>query len=227
MISLAIDTSAHLCAAALHDSSGDAILSQASEDIGRGHAERLMDVIAGVLAQARVEYSGIGRVIVTTGPGSFTGIRVGLATARGIALGLGIDARGVSVLEAAALAAREGSGECAASPLLAVMDARRGEAYCQVFDGGDPAPEPFVAAYHQLLPLLASRGDWLLCGSGAQHLNDAAGAGFRMLHELAAVPIATIARLGASSQSPAARPEPLYLRAPDAKPQEGFALKRA
>jgi len=224
MISLAIDTSAHLCAAAVHDSEGDTILSQAGEDIGRGHAERLMDVIAGVLAQASIDYSGLGKVIVTTGPGSFTGIRVGLATARGIALGLGIEARGVSVLEAAALAAREqGTG----GPLIVVMDARRGEAWCQVFDNGAAAAEPFVAAYHQLLPLLASRADWQLCGSGAQNLNVAAGAGFPVLHELAAVPIATIARLGASSRLPAARPEPLYLRAPDAKPQEGFALKRA
>jgi tRNA threonylcarbamoyladenosine biosynthesis protein TsaB len=226
MISLAIDTSAHLCAAAVHDSASDTILAQASDDIGRGHAERLMDVIAAVLKQAGIDYSGLGRVTVTTGPGSFTGIRVGLATARGIALGLGIDACGVSVLEAAALAARE-ANPGSPGPMIAVMDARRGEAYCQVFGVGQPAPEPFVAAYHQLLPLLATRGDWVLCGSGAQNLNVAAGAGFRVLHELAAVPIATIARLGAASRSPAARPEPLYLRAPDAKPQEGFALKRA
>jgi tRNA threonylcarbamoyladenosine biosynthesis protein TsaB len=226
MISLAIDTSAHLCAAAVHDSAADTILAQESEDIGRGHAERLMDVIAAVLRQAGIEYSQIGRVIVTTGPGSFTGVRVGLATARGIALGLGIDACGVSVLEAAALAARQDNPQSAAVPLLAVLDARRGEAYCQVFQPGEHA-EPFVASYHQLLPLLASREDWVLCGSGAQNLNVAAGSNIPVLHEMAAVPIATIARLGAASVSPAARPEPLYLRAPDAKPQEGFALKRA
>ncbi len=159
MISLAIDTSAHLCAAAVHDSAGDTILAQASEDIGRGHAERLMDVIAGVLRQAGIEYSNIQRVTVTTGPGSFTGIRVGLATARGIALGLGIDACGVSVLEAAALAVRDR----AAGPLIAVMDARRGEAYCQVFDSKEDPQAPFVASYHQLLPLLAGRARLACC----------------------------------------------------------------
>ncbi len=123
MISLAIDTSAHLCAAAVHDLATDAILAEASEDIGRGHAERLMDVISGVLAAAGVEYSGLSRVIVTVGPGSFTGVRVGLATARGIALGLGVDVCGVSVLEAAAEAARQSPQWMAGRPLM--VGARR------------------------------------------------------------------------------------------------------
>jgi tRNA threonylcarbamoyladenosine biosynthesis protein TsaB len=225
MISLAIDTSAHLCAAAVHDSAADRILAEASEDIGRGHAERLMDVIAGVLARAGVEYSGLGRVTVTVGPGSFTGVRVGLATARGIALGLGIDVCGVGVLEAAAETARQAPGWREGVPLAVVLDARRGEAYGQLF--GPSGGAPFVAAYHQFAALLDGAADWQLCGSGALHLNAAAGTGFPVLHELAAMPIGVIARLGAFRQPSANRPEPLYLRAPDAKPQQAFVLKRA
>jgi tRNA threonylcarbamoyl adenosine modification protein YeaZ len=225
MISLAIDTSAHLCAAALHDSAGDAILAEASEDIGRGHAERLMDIIAVVLSDAGLEYSAIARVIVTVGPGSFTGIRVGLATARGIALGLGIEACGVGVLEAAAEVARQNGSWDGSRPLMAVLDAKRGEAYGQAF--GEAAGEPFVAPYHHFPPQLSGSQDWLLCGSGARHVNEAAGTGYPVLHQLAAMPISVIARLGASRKPSAARPEPLYLRAPDAKPQQAFVLNRA
>ncbi len=225
MISLAIDTSAHLCAAAVHDRATDKILAEASEDIGRGHAERLMDVISGVLARAGVEYSGLGRVTVTVGPGSFTGVRVGLATARGIALGLGVDVCGVSVLDAAAEVARQSPGWKAGRPLMVALDAKRGEAYGEAFDGPDGGP--FVAAYHHFPQLLAQGRDWQLCGSGAAHVNAAAGAGFAVLHELAAMPISVIARIGASRAPSAVRPEPLYLRAPDAKPQQAFVLNRA
>jgi tRNA threonylcarbamoyladenosine biosynthesis protein TsaB len=231
MISLAIDTSAHLCAAAVHDSEHDAILSEATEEIGRGHAERLMDVISAVLTAAGKDYSALGRVIATTGPGSFTGIRVGLATARGIGLGLDIEVCGVGTLEAAAFEARRLAPQSKGRPLLACFDARRGEAYCQFFDApGAPEgpPEgPFVASYHEIPSLMASRRDWSLCGSGADAVNSAAGTAFPVLHGLAAIPIASVARLGAAKPSPTGKPEPLYLRAPDAKPQEGFILRRA
>jgi tRNA threonylcarbamoyl adenosine modification protein YeaZ len=225
MISLAIDTSAHLCAAAVHDSASDTILAEASEDIGRGHAERLMDVIAGVLSRAGLEYSSLGKVIVTVGPGSFTGIRVGLATARGIALGLGIEACGVGVLEAAAMVARQSGEWDGSAPLLAILDAKRGEAYAQGF--GAAAGEPYVAPYHQFPALLSPYPQWLLCGSGAPHVNAATGADYPVLHTLSAMPVSVIARLGASRAPSSARPEPLYLRAPDSKPQQAFVLRRA
>jgi tRNA threonylcarbamoyl adenosine modification protein YeaZ len=227
MISLAIDTSAHLCAAAIHDSERDAILSEVTEDIGRGHAERLMDVISAVLTAAGKDYSALGRVIATTGPGSFTGIRVGLATARGIGLGLDIEVCGVGTLEAAAFEARRLAPQSQGKPLLACFDARRGEAYCQFFDATGTPGGPFVASYHQIPLLMASRRDWSLCGSAADAMNAAAGTAFPVLHGFAAIPIASVARFGAERPSPTGKPEPLYLRAPDAKPQEGFALRRA
>ena len=226
MLSLAIDTSSHVCAAAVHDTRRDIVLAQASEELERGHAERLMDVVNGVLVAAKISYGGIERIIVTTGPGSFTGVRVGLAAARGMALGLGIEICGVSTLETAHWhAVNLGAG--AETPLLVVMDARRDEAYCQIFgiNGGKKAP--FVAKYPEIAAMLEANVAWQLCGSGAVRVNNIGGGGFAILHDLAIAPIAAISRFGASLTCDNHRPEPLYLRAPDAKPQPGYALQRA
>lgn len=235
MISLAIDTSAHLCAAAIHDDVSGRVLAQRSEDIGRGHAERLMEVVGEVLREAHTDYSGIERVSVTVGPGSFTGIRVGLATARGVALALGVAAVGVSVLEAAGEHCAELGLWDRVSPLLVAMDARRGEAYGQ-FLGAQIAsahPQgPFVAGYDRLAGEAAGFPGLALCGSGAQSTleamaREAQSPELPVLHRLAAIPIETIARMGAARPASGERPEPLYLRAPDAKPQLGFAVRRA
>lgn len=227
MISLCIDTSAHLCAVAAYDAAADTVLAQCSEDIGRGHAERLMDIIAKVLGEAQTDYSRLNRIVATTGPGSFTGVRIGLATARGIALALGVEICGVSTLEACAFEARGRQQKSGDRPLLAILDARRGEAFCQVFGGDGVADQPFVLPYHAIAQRLGTHRDWEFCGSGAHNLNTAAGTGYTVLHELGAVPIASIARLGAALPKGRGKPEPLYLRAPDARPQEGFALRRA
>jgi len=222
MITLAIDTSGQVCAAALHDDSRDAILAETSEDIGRGHAERLMDVVALTLQRAGLGYAGLGRVAACAGPGSFTGVRVGLATARGIALGLGIAAVGVSALEALRLEALAASGGALAGTLLVAIEAGRGQAYGEMF-GRDGIGR---GAFHASLEELASFADGAdaLCGSAAPGL--AASARLPVIHALAVAPIARFARLGAAAP-PGARPEPIYLRQPDARPQAGFAVSRA
>src|SRR5690242_6358756 len=100
MILLAIDTAANLCAASVHDSAADRELGREVLDIGKGHAERLMGVIGSALGQAGVGYRDLERIGVAVGPGSFTGVRVGVAASRGLALALGIAAVGVDTLEA-------------------------------------------------------------------------------------------------------------------------------
>lgn len=229
MITLALDTASHVCAVALHDSQGDAILAEHSESIGRGHVERLMDMVAMTLADAGIDYSRIERVAATVGPGSFTGIRVGLATARGIALGLGIPAVGVSSLQAIAENAAISGAWDRSAPLLVAVDARRGEAWCRFAGDAAPAGAPagdFVAPYHRIAEWTAfSR--LRLCGSGADHVNQAAGANLPVAGLDDAAPIAAVARLGARLDPGSALPEPSYIRPPDARPQAGFALRRA
>ena len=109
MLLLAIDTAGPDCAVALARSGagGAEILVRASERIGRGHAERLMPMIEAALRRsASVDFADLDRIAVTTGPGSFTGVRVGIAAARGLALALDIPAVGVGSLDGARLSGR-------------------------------------------------------------------------------------------------------------------------
>ena len=225
---LAIDTAAHLCSAAVYDARNRQVVGEVSEDIGRGHAERLMDVISSALSRANCNYSNLTGVAATTGPGSFTGIRVGLATARGIALALSVPATGVGTLDALCAHALAIRPEAAAKPVLVLIDARRGEVYGQFFGGASNLPAgPFVDKSEAIAPMLrdSGPGELALCGSGAVSVCDLTGRDFPVLHELATAPIAIIANTAA--KNPELKPEPLYLRPPDAKPQTGFALQRA
>lgn len=212
---LAIDTSGSGCRAALYDAETDSVLGEAGAEIGRGHAERLMDFIDAALAAAGCDLADIGRIAVTVGPGSFTGIRVGVATARGLALALGIPAVGVTTLSALAAARTRDK------PLLVVMDARRGEVYCQSFAAGGAAlSDPALLSVDDARAL-AARHDGDIAGSAAAMLREGA------MPETDAVDVAAVARLGAALDPEVHRPKPLYLRGPDAKPQAGFAIRRA
>jgi len=141
MIVLALDTAGVDCAAAVYDSGSDSVMGEVTETIGRGHAEHLMHVIDEALAKAGTALSAIERVVVTVGPGSFTGIRIGVAAARGFALSLDIPAVGVTTLEVmAAAAGKQNPGK----PVLAAIDAKREEIYLQAF-GADGSPLDAVA----------------------------------------------------------------------------------
>jgi len=213
MIVLAIDTAGTGCSAALYDSNRDIVLGAAGEDIGRGHAERLMEFVDGALAAAGLDLPAIDRIAVTIGPGSFTGIRVGVAAARGLALALGIPAVGVSTLAALA-AGRNG-------PLLVAIDAKRDEVYWQAFaaDGSEATP-PAIATVEEARAI-AQAHDGDIAGSASALLREGAAV------ETDGVDIATVARLGARLDPQKHLPKPLYLRGPDAKPQAGFAIRRA
>jgi len=217
MIVLALDTAGADCAVALYDSDGDRVLAEVTETIGKGHAERLMAVFDQVLDRAGLTLDKVGRIAVTIGPGSFTGIRVGVAAARGFALSLGVPVVGVSTLEVlAAGALRQAPGRA----VIAAMDAKRDEVYLQPFDGqGHPAGEPQALTVDDARAFAAGfEGD--IVGSATRLIGNPAT-------EAApdTFPISIVARLGAKKPA-GEKPKPLYLRGPDVKPQAGFAVAR-
>lgn len=220
MILLAIDTSGSGCFAAIHDSDRNVTLGTAGADIGRGHAERLMEFVDAALDAAGVELSAIERIAVTIGPGSFTGIRVGVAAARGLSLALGVPAVGVSTL--AAIAAEHLSGH-PATPLFVAIDAKREEVYCQAFAAnGAAVSAPLILPLEEARAAAGAAGG-LVIGSAAPLIAGSAGDN----KPSRPIPIKAVARLGALADPRADKPKPLYLRGPDAKPQAGFAIARA
>lgn len=221
VLTLAIDCSARFCAVALHDAGADMILASANPDIGRGHAEQLPAVLQSVLADADVDLSRVGRIGVTIGPGSFAGIRVGVAFARGLALALRVPAVGVGSLEAIAVpAARQ-----LRKPVMAVLDARRGHVWAIIVDADGVLIEPACELSPEAAAALALEHGCAITGSGAallSYIDNTLAAG--IVGELVAPEIEDVARL-AATLDPAANPaEPRYLRDADAKPQAGFVL---
>jgi tRNA threonylcarbamoyladenosine biosynthesis protein TsaB len=221
MIVLAIDTAGTACNVALYDSARLMTLSTAGADIGRGHAERLMGFIDAALDTAGIEMSAIERIAVTIGPGSFTGIRVGVATARGLALALSVPVVGISVLQALAVSALSTEAQ---APVLIVTDAKREEVYLQPFDAaGQPLGE---AEALDITEARARYGSFegIVSGSGAALLVEEGGVAGAAGDT---AEIGVVARLGAEADPASALPKPLYLRGPDVRSQAGFAVARA
>lgn len=222
MILLAIDCAASLCAASVHDAGAGRELGRSVRDLGKGHAEHLMAVIDEALAQAGKVYADLGRIAVSTGPGSFTGVRVGVSAARGFSLALKVPAVGVTTLEALAAETRDALGMRA---VLAALDAGRDEIHAALYDGqGAVLREPAVLTLGEAAAIAAS-GQMALAGTAAKMITEAAGKDFEFGPTAATADIGTYARL-AAAKAPGDRPKPVYLRAPDAKPQAGFVLPR-
>lgn len=225
---LAVDTALSACSVAIlmGNRSGPDRTVVRSTDMARGHAEALMPMLAEALEDAAIGYSDIDRFVVTIGPGTFTGVRVGVAAARGMALVTGRPAVGVTTLEALAATARA-NADCPAGPLLVAMDARRDEIYAQAFGSEGAAGEPMVVAIADLLRDLP--GDVArVFGSAAEAVAEAALAQGRTMTVLGTDqtpdPV-VIAQIGRDREIGPA-PRPLYLRPPDAKPQTQAALAR-
>ncbi|MBB4304503.1 tRNA threonylcarbamoyladenosine biosynthesis protein TsaB [Rhodobium orientis] len=222
---LAIDTALNACSVAVLDDGDAGRLETASEAMERGHAERLIGMIGEVLADAELSFNDLDRIVATVGPGSFTGVRVGLATARGLGLVLKKPVVGVTTLAALAESGRGDGGD--ATPVAAVIDARRGEIYAELNGAGAPSAGPRVCSAADFAKDLPS--GTRLVGSAAEEVAraaDACGTAVTVVSARAAPPIAAVARLGAAAPPPGAPPAPLYLRAPDAKPQADARLAR-
>ncbi len=207
-----MDTSLGLCAAAVGD--GARIVAR-SEAMTRGHQEALAPLVQGVMRDAGLSFEDLDGVGVTVGPGSFTGLRVGLAFAQGLGAALGRPVAGLSTLDAlAASVAPDGR------PLAAVIDARRGQVYARLFDAeGAPLDEAEATPLTALAARLARAGQGgRLVGTGAHPAGDAAPAWEAVdLAGPTAQALIALTRAALSSGS-ADAPRPQYLRAPDATP---------
>lgn len=220
---LAIDCSAGLCAACVWDMEASRERGRAVLDLGKGHAEKLMGVIGEALRGAGIGYDGLSRVGVSTGPGSFTGIRVGVSAARGLALALKVPAVGVTTLEALAAETRAALGPVTT---LVALDGGRGEIHAALYDAdGGERSAPAVMTLPQAAAI-ASSATMALAGTAAPAVAEAAGGGFAFGPLAATADIAAYARLAAAKPA-GERPRPVYLREADAKPQAGFVLPRA
>lgn len=220
---LAIDTAASLCAACVLDAGSGRERGRAVADIGKGHAEALMGILAAALERSGRAYADIGAIAVAVGPGSFTGVRIGVATARGLALALQIPSAGVTTLAALAAEARDA---VPGRNVLAALDGGRGEIFAALFgpDGAEiVAPHATVAAR---AAALAIANDAVLAGSGAGLVAAAGIADAAVAGSGRTADIATYARLAVAAGFSGPRPKPLYLRGADARPQDRFALPR-
>jgi tRNA threonylcarbamoyladenosine biosynthesis protein TsaB len=204
---LVIDTCLGACQVGLFD--GGRMIAGASEAMERGHQERLAPMTAELVARAGVAFADLRLVVATIGPGSFTGLRVGLAFARGVSLASGAPLAGIGTLAALTAGARGAAA--------GVIDARRGLLYVQAFEDGRALSEPDILPLAEAADRLRGlgRGPLALIGPGAALMGETipdAVVDPRPAPDLAALgPLAATAR-------PAADLRPLYLRAPDARP---------
>lgn len=210
---------------AILDTRTDGVTSR-SVPMTRGHAEALMPLIAAVVAEAQMEFADLDRIAVTTGPGSFTGLRVGVAAARGIALAAGKPAVGLTTLAALAAPVFEADSSKA---VLAVINARHDRVYMQLFGpGGQSLVAPRIASTRNAIHA-ALASPTRIVGNAAKLIEDAWPDNQPrplMVSAVSAPDITSVARLGAASADLTAQVKPLYLGEADAHPQEAGILPR-
>ena len=194
---LAIDTTLDACSVAI--THGGSVRASLSETMSRGQAERLAPMVREGVQKAGIAFADIDRIAVTTGPGSFTGVRVGISFARALALALDKPCVGVSTLEALAL-------EEGVTGLRGAMIETPGATYLALYDGGAPliAPRAIDRGEHANLLTASARGRaFLLRGPGVN------------------ADVSALARRAAILDVARYSPTPLYLRAPHVTLQRG------
>jgi tRNA threonylcarbamoyladenosine biosynthesis protein TsaB len=225
---LAFDTCLESCSVAVAVAPAMTIHARC-ERMTTGQAERLVPMIGEVMDEAGLAFDALDRIGVTTGPGSFTGMRIGVAAARALALSVGRPVVTLSSFAVMALSPRLARAMSQDTVVIA-GDARRGQLYVQVFEPGQTfgASPPRLVSIAEAA-LLGGPGPVVYAGSGASHAADAASERGRVA--TAVLPdllpdirdAIDLVRAATPSAVPA---RPLYLRPPDAKPQDGKSLAR-
>lgn len=223
---LAIDTALGACSACVLDTSDPAPLAIEQTAMERGHAEALMPMIERVMAKVEGGFSSLDRVAVTIGPGSYTGLRVGISAARAIALAAGIPAIGISTLAASAapFIGREGGRVVAAA-----VDAKHGQVWFQAMNAQGKQLVSVRQVNHRDAARAIGAGPVSLVGSAALAVaNEAWAIGLDALvvDDAKAPDVAWVARLGMIADPESAPPRPLYLKAPETTPQDRARLPR-
>ena len=212
---LAADTALGACSVAVID--GGRILAHRFETMDRGHAEALAPMVDEAMRESSIGFGAIDRLAVTTGPGTFTGQRVGLAFMRGLRVALGKPLVGVTTLEAMCAAAR---AEANCDYAAAIHDAKRGEAYLAIISRERVLLPPILVklddAASTIAAKLSSHAPVALSGTAASIVGEKLGPQARVT-SIRQPDALWVARLAAPMPEPKDAPKPLYLRAPDAK----------
>ncbi|QQO19033.1 tRNA (adenosine(37)-N6)-threonylcarbamoyltransferase complex dimerization subunit type 1 TsaB [Bradyrhizobium diazoefficiens] len=229
MLILAIDTALDACSAAVLDTETAELRALESLPMKRGHAEALMPLIARVMQSAELGFSALDRIAVTVGPGSFTGLRVGISAARGLALASGKPAVGLTTLSAYAATI---VGQSKSAPVISAIDARHEHVYFQIVAGdGSRLVRPCVAPIDEAIAA-SQFGAPHLVGNAANILAERWPKDIPQPVAVDAQPapdIGWVAWLGAAADPETNPARPFYLKAPDAKPaaQPPFAAQAA
>jgi tRNA threonylcarbamoyl adenosine modification protein YeaZ len=227
---LALDTSMGVCGAAVLLAGGDAKrIVLIEESMARGHAEALMPMVVQAMADAGIGFAELDLIAATLGPGSFTGVRIAIAAARGFALVTDVKLWGTDSLTVMAREALRSGAVEAGRPFAVAVDARGEMLYAGIYDGeGVKLDGPRLIGADEMSALLP-HDLAAAVGSGAVHLAEAARRHGRYVQAMrpdlqpSAAALAELA-LGANETLPTLRP--LYLRPPDAKPQASMGLAR-
>lgn len=229
---LALDTALGACSIAVMDDSS--LLAHFSEERARGHAETLLPSLKNLLKEIQISFDDLDLIAVSVGPGTFTGLRIGLSAARGIALASSTPCIGVTTLESlAASVSREISKT---RSIVVATDARRKEVYLQTFIYNDMEQHPVPTQEARSVPIdevkkYLPASSCVILGSGAGLLLNAGQIDTNRCEILALDPnpnariIASLARAKGIPEPGSPPPAPVYLRSPDAKLPGGKDLK--
>ena len=224
---LAIDTSCGAASVAVVEGGVAEPLAVMSRPMARGHADALAPMVEEVMRGLDGGFGSLTRIAVATGPGSFTGIRIGLAMARAMAVALGIPVVGVSTLAAFAApllsAPRQGI-------IAAAIDARHGSVYFQLFEpSGRPLGPPRCDTARECVRAIGAGPAWLAGDAAALVANEAQRAG--LPYDLGAAgdapDIVALAWMGLAVDAATNPARPVYAKAPDARPNQAEAIARA
>jgi tRNA threonylcarbamoyladenosine biosynthesis protein TsaB len=223
---LAIDSALGACSVAVWD---QAVIRGQQKIMSRGHVEALIPMIKSVVTESGLEFAQLGLIAVSIGPGSFTGLRAGLAAARGFGLALDIPVHGVTTLEAVAAAAVDLPSTVSSDAILVALETKRADIYVQKFDSqGVAQGEPLAQLPSATTNLLTE--NTCLCGDAADRviaeLSEARRENITCLLDIERPDAGDIAEIAATRMKYPVLAEPLYIHPPAAKIPEAAGRLR-